>query len=240
MGGVTGVATQQFSNSGFDATSLSGNIAFLLAGPVPNRNIATAGSFAADGSGHLSTGVLDENVNGAVAPGVAFTNGTYLVTSTGRGTATFATASHTYNLVFYLSGPGSAVVQETDSGRTSDGSFVQQQNAAFSQASLKSSYALQTTGLSATSAQTISGQMSADGAGAISSGNLDINTAGATASEALTGTYSAPAASGRATLALNPSTDNRNFAIYIVDSTRAFVIGIDAGRLASGAVYLRF
>jgi len=240
VGGVTGVATQQFSNSGFDATSLSGNIAFLLSGPVPNRNIATAGSFAADGSGHLSTGVLDENVNGAVAPGVAFTNGTYLVTSTGRGTATFATASHTYNLVFYLSGPGSAVVQETDSGRTSDGSFIPQQNAAFSQASLKGSYALQTTGLSATSAQTISGQMGADGAGAISSGNLDINTAGATASEALTGTYSAPAASGRATLALNPSTDNRNFAIYIVDSTRAFVIGIDAGRLASGAVYLRF
>jgi len=253
VGAVTGVTTQQFSNSGFDATSLSGNIAFLLTGPVPNGTIATAGSFSANGSGHFTanTGVLDENVNGVAtlnqpflsvgAPG-AMNSGTYAVTSNGRGTATFATASHPsgYSLVFYLSGPGSGVVQEADPGVTSNGSFAQQQSTAFSLTSIKGSYAVQTTGFSSTLAQTITGQVSADGAGAISSGNVDIDTTGTAASEPVSGTYSAPAASGRATFTLNPSTDNRNFAVYIVNSTQAFVVGIDAGRLASGAMYLRF
>ena len=240
VGAATGAATQQFSSSAFDGTSLSGNIAFLLAGPVPNANIATAGSFSADGKGHLVSGALDENVNGAVASNVAFSNGTYTVTSDGRGTATFTAGSHTYLLVFYLSGSGSAVVQETAAGRTSDGSFVTQQSTAFSLASLKGSYALQTTGLSGASAETLAGQLSADGAAAIPSGSLDIHTAGATASESASGTYSSPAVNGRATLTLNPSTDNRNFAVYIVNSGQAFVVGIDSGRLASGPMYLRF
>ena len=245
VGAVTGFATQQFSNSGFDATSLSGNIAFLLAGPTPNGTIATAGSFFANGNGLLTAnaGVLDENVNGSVTANAAISNLTYFVSSNGRGTATFSTTSHPsppYSLVFYLSGPGSAVVQEIDSSRTSNGSFVQQQGAAFSLASLKGSYALQTTGLSGASAETLAGQLSADGAGAIPSGSLDINTAGATASESASGTYLLPTVTGRATLTLNPSTDNRNFAVYIVNSTQAFVVGIDAGRLASGPMYRRF
>jgi len=240
VGAATGSTTQQFSNSGFDVTSLSGNIAFLLSGPVPNGTIATAGSFFANGSGQIGAGVLDENVNGTVAANAAISSGTYLVSSNGRGTATIAAANRSYILVFYLSGPGSAVVQEADPGITSNGLLVQQQSAAFSLTSIKGSYAAQTTGLSSTSAQTITGQVSADGAGAISSGNLDIDTAGTPVSEPVSGTYSAPAASGRATLTLNPSTDNRNFAVYIVNSTQAFVVGIDAGRLASGAMYLRF
>jgi hypothetical protein len=243
VGAATGATTQQFSSSGFDLTSLSGNIAFLLTGPVPNGTIATAGSFSANGSGQIGAGVLDENVNGVATLNQTFSSAvpsTYTVAANGRGTATFTAASHPYSLVFYLSGPGTAVVQEVDSGRTSNGSFLQQQSTAFSLTSIKGSYAVQTTGLSSTSAQTITGQVSADGAGAISSGNLDINTAGTPASESVTGTYSAPAASGRATLTLNPSTDNRNFAVYIVNSTQAFVVGIDAGRLASGAMYLRF
>jgi hypothetical protein len=184
--------------------------------------------------------VLDENVNGTVAANAAISSGTYLVSSNGRGTATIVAANHSYSLAFYLSGPGTAVVQEIDSGRTSNGLLVQQQSTAFSLTSLKGSYAVQATGLSSTSAQTITGQVSADGAGAISSGNLDINTAGTPVSESVSGTYAAPAVNGRATLTLNPSTDNRNFAVYIVNSTQAFVVGIDAGRLASGAMYLRF
>jgi hypothetical protein len=242
VGAASGVATQQFTSTQFDATSLSGNIAFQMAGPVPNVNIATAGSFSADGNLHLPAGVLDENVNGAATPDVTFSNGSYVVASNGRGTATFTAGSHTYNLVFYLSGANSGVLQEIDSGRTSDGSFVGQQSTAFALASLQGTYAFQTSGLSTTSAQTIAGELSANGAAAIPSGNLDINTAGTTASEAVSGTYTAPTASGRATLTLNPSTDNRNFAIYIVNSTQVFVIGIDVAtpRLASGAMYRQF
>jgi hypothetical protein len=241
VGAVAGVTTQQSPspNVAFDATSLNGNIAFLLAGPVPNGTIATAGSFSANGNGIFTTGVLDENVNGVATPQVAISSGSYLVSSNGRGTATFTAGTHTYNLVFYLSTPGNAVLQETDSGRTSDGSFVQQQSTAFS---LGSSYTLETTGLSATSVQTIAGQVqvSANSAGTISSGTLDINTAGIlTAGQAVTGTFSAPDANGRATLTLTSSIDSRNFAVYMVNSTHVLVIGIDA-RLASGAMFRQF
>src|ERR1019366_4877656 len=126
-GAVTGVTTQQAPNATFDLTSLNGNFAFLLAGPGPAGTIATAGSFSADGNGHLTTGVVDENVNGTATPNLPFLSaGTYIVGSNGRGTATFTTASRTYTLVFYLGATGNAVFQETDSNIASDGLFAQQ------------------------------------------------------------------------------------------------------------------
>jgi hypothetical protein len=238
---VAGATTQQSPVTSFDLTSLTGNIAFLLSGPVPNGTIATAGSLSADGNGALTSGVLDENVNGAATANVTIPGGTYTVSSTtGRGTATFTAGGHTYNLVFYLTTVGNAVAQETDSGRTSDGSFFQQQTAAFALTSIQGNYGLQTTGLSSGSIQTIGGQVTSAGAGVISSGALDINTAGTlTPGEAVTGTYTSPSASGRTVLTLNPSSDNRNFAAYIVGPNQAVVVSIDS-RLAAGALVRRF
>jgi hypothetical protein len=243
VGAATGVTTQQTPNATFDLTSLNGNFAFLLAGSGPAGTIATAGSFSADGNGHLTTGVVDENVNGTATPNLPFLSaGTYTVASNGRGTATFTTASRTYTLVFYLGATGNAVFQEADSNIASDGLFAQQQSAAFSLASIQGSYALDSSGLSGSSAQVFTGQLNADGAGTVSSGTIDINTVGIplTPSEAVTGAYTALSSSGRGTLTLNPSTDNRNFAVYVVNSTQVIVVGIDSGRLAAGALFRRF
>jgi hypothetical protein len=241
IGAAAGAATQQTPNALFSATSLNGNIAFLIAGPAPDGNLATAGSFSAGGNGSIASGVLDENVNGTATQNVPFSNGTYTVAPNGRGTATFTAGTNTYSLVFYLSATGSAVVQEIDSGRTSDGLFLPQQVAALP---LGSNDAIQTAGLSATSAQTIAGEIQVSQTPlTISSGNLDINTAGAVLSEAVTGMYSAPAASGRATVTLSPpspSTDTHAFAVYIVNSTQAFILATDAGRLGSGTISRRF
>jgi len=105
-------------------------------------------------------------------------------------------------------------------------------------------YSLQTTGLSAASLQTIAGQVSANGSGVIPSGTIDINTAGAlTTGQALTGTYTSPAANGRATITLTSSTDSRTFAIYVVNSKQVLVIENDVAspaRLASGVMTRRF
>jgi hypothetical protein len=49
-----------------------------------------------------------------------------------------------------------------------------------------------------------------------------------------------PASNGRATLVLNPSTDNRNFAVYVVNSTQVIVMGIDTGRVAAGTLLRQF
>ena len=74
-------------------------------------------------------------------------NGTYTLAANGRGTITFATASRTYNLVFYLGPVGTnttAVIQEDDPGISSDGNFTVQQSAAFTLASVQGNYALAT------------------------------------------------------------------------------------------------
>ena len=240
---VGGYTSQQAPNAVFDATALNGNYAFLLAGSAPGGTIGTAGSFHADGSGHVTSGVLDENVNGTPATAAAFLpSGTYTLAANGRGTITFATAARTYNLVFYLGPVGTnttAVIQEVDTGISSDGNFTVQQSAAFTLASVQGSYALATSGTVAASLQTTLGQIAANGTGLVTAGNIDINTAGTLAAgQAATGSYAAPAVTGRTTLALTAGTPN--YSVYVVSPTQVYVLGIQPGQLAVGALLRQF
>jgi hypothetical protein len=233
---VAGATLQQAPNTTFDQTVLDGSYAFLLTGSGTGGTLATAtaGSFIADGNGLFTSGLLDENISGTPDQNVAF-SGSYTVTSNGRGTATF-TGARTY--VFYLGPTGSAVFQETDTIHPNiavDGILARQQSAAFTLASFQGNYAISANGLSGTSAQVITGQLGSDGAGLVPSGAIDINTAGTlTSGETVSGSYLTPASTGRSALTLNPLTDNRNFAVYVVNSAQVFIVGIDSGRLASG------
>ena len=207
---VAGATMVQAANATFDVTALNGSYAFLLTGTGTGGTIATAtaGSFSANGNGLITSGTLDENIGGAPNTGVPF-SGTYAVassgTSVGRYTATFS--GRTY--VLYLGPTGSAVFQETDSNHpdiAAHGIITQQQSAAFTLASIQGNYSIHANGLSGSNAQVISGQLGANGTGLVTSGAIDINTAGTlTAAEAVTGTYVLPASSGRSTLTLNPS-----------------------------------
>jgi hypothetical protein len=247
---VAGYTSQQDPNTTFDLTALSGNYAFLLAGSAPGGPIATAGSFVADGSGNIASGVLDENVNGTPALALAFQPsgsqaGTYTLASNGRGTATFTTSGRTYTLVFYVGAVGTnttAVFQETDSAITSDGFLTLQQSAPFTLASIEGNYAMDTSGISGAATQVTSGQFGSNGTGTIASGELDINTGGTSFTpvmgQPVTGSYTAPAATGRATLTLNSATPN--YADYVVSPTQAFLLGIQPGQLAAGALLRQF
>ena len=248
---VGGFTSQQAPNAKLDATALNGNYAFLLAGSAPGGPLATAGSFSPNGVGCFSanTGVVDENVNGTVTPGLTFSAlpssdptcpnaaGKYTVASSGRGTITFVTSNRTYNLVFYLGALGSAVIQETDAGFSSDGNFTLQQSAAFSLVSIQGNYAIETSGVSGASLQDSTGQLAANGAGAIPSGSIDTNTGGTlTSGQSVTGSYSAPATNGRATLLLNTA----NYAAYVVSPSQVNILGIQSGQLAAGALLRQF
>ena len=239
---AAGYTSQQAPNAVFSLSSLNGNFAFLLAGSAIGGPIATAGSIAADGHGNLNSGVLDENVNGTPAPGLALIPGTYQIAPNGRGTLTFATSGRAYSLVFYLGAAGNnatAVVQDVDAGIASDGTLAQQQSAPFSLASINGNYAIETSGISGASLQNILGQVATDGAGTIPAGMIDTNTAGAlTVGQAVTGTYSAPAATGRATLALNSGT--LNYTAYVVSLTQVYLVGVQPGQLAAGALLRQF
>lgn len=245
---VAGFSTGQSPNAAFNVASLNGNFAFLLAGTGLGGTITTAGSFAADGAGHIATGEVDENV----APGapsldlpiLASPPGSYTLASNGRGTATFATsASRIYTFVFYVGQTGSsttAVLQETDAGIASHGNFARQQGGGFTLASVQGNYAIETSGVSGAALQVSAGQIGVNGSGTISSGALDTNTGGTTLTtgQAVTGSYTAPDAAGRSLLTLNSGT--ANYAAYVVSPTLVYVLGIPSGQPQAGALLRQF
>jgi hypothetical protein len=243
---VGGYSTQRAPNASFSASTLNGSFAFLLAGSSAGGPLATAGSFVADGSGHISSGVLDENRNGTPSASVAFNaGGTYTLASNGRGTLTFATAGRTYTSVFYIGNVGTsatAVFQETDSGIASDGTFMAQQSGPFTLASIQGNYAIETSGVTGGAARVVSGQLGTDGAGSVKTtpaAAVDVNTAGVLLpGVAVTGAYTAPAANGRATLALSPL--STSYAVYFVNSTEDFLLDLQSGQLAAGALLRQF
>jgi hypothetical protein len=240
---VSGVISEQSPGATFDQTSLNGNYAFRLGGSGASGTYASAGSFSANGLSGINAVVLDENLNGAPNPNVVLSGVSYSVSSNGRGTATFG-GGRTY--VFYLGGTGNAFFQETDAGHpVCDGIFAKQQNPAFSTSQISGNFALSTTGLSGPAAEVSAGDFATAGAGAISAGNLDNNTGGTITSGtpiAPTSAFSSSSSAVRGTLALNlgnPVTQTRTFAVYVVDSTQAFLVEIDAN-LATGELRLQY
>lgn len=243
---VAGYSTTQDPNASFNASALSGSYAFLLAGSATGGPIATAGSFVADGNGNITSGVLDESLNGTVTSGVFQTAGlnagTYTIAPNGMGTLLFRTASRAYSVAFYMGEVGSgttAVLQETDAGFSSDGNFSLQQGTPFALASLQGNYALESSGAAAGVPQATSGQFGSNGAGNIVSGVLDSNAGGTLLSlpAGIMGSYSAPAATGRATITL---TNALTYVGYIVSPTQVYVVGVSAGEVAAGQLLRQF
>jgi len=161
--------------------------------------------------------------------------------STGRGTATFTAANRTYALVFYMPLQFNSVFQETDSSIVSDGVLAQQQGTPLSPSTLPGSYALQWTGAAAAATLQFDGQIALNNTGSVTSGNIDTSTfpGSSTPPEAASGTLSiATGSSG--TFTLNPSSDNRQFAVYAVSLTQMFTVETDSGRLAAGSLIKQF
>jgi hypothetical protein len=230
---VAGTGLQQAPNGVFNLASLEGNYAFQLAGSNAAGGIASAGVLSANGTGKLTAGVLDEDSTGTVSSIPSITNGTYTVASSGRGTATFTTTGRTYTLVFYLGPTGGATLQETDSGITSAGALVQQQTVPSPlNSAIQGTYAFNSSGFSGGSTQVYAGHFTSTGAGVISPGGvLDVNTAGTlTPGTAVSGMY-AVAAPGRGGVTLSPAP---SFAAYYISATKAFTVGLDSGKVASG------
>jgi hypothetical protein len=132
------------------------------------------------------------------------------------------------------------VIQETDTGIESNGNFSFQQGAPFALASLQGNYAIETSGVSAAALQVTTGQFGSNGAGTIVSGVIDTNTGGTTLAlgQAATGTYSTPAATGRVTITLTAGA--LNYVGYIVSPSQIYILGIQPGELAAGAMLKQF
>jgi hypothetical protein len=243
--------------AGFSNSSLNGTFAFAISGENSGGFFTVAGSFQANGSGTISSGVVDINSPGTIGsvPNVPIT-GTYAVRSDGRTTAAITAATNpplSFGLDFVLLNGQKGLMIRFDNNATASGSIDQQSATAFNLTSLAGTFAFTVSGVDSTVNQfpeASAGLLTLDASGNITSGRFDDNhastgTAPTTVSTDLAiapsaGGFSAPASgTGRGTVAFtSPVTSATvHFAYYVVDATHLKLIQVDAAPILSGDAF---
>ena len=140
---LSGTLVKQ-SNPPFNTASLNSPAILQLTGlasPQGSHVILAQGVF--DGSGNL-TGISDENFGGTPGTAVPFT-GTYLLNSSGRGTANLSIAGSSTEFTFYMVSPGKALLVAgapgTPIGEVLTGTLEAQTGSPFSLPVLSGTYA---------------------------------------------------------------------------------------------------
>src|SRR5579872_1518397 len=230
--GGGGGGTGSFSNS-----SLNGQYAYRLTGLLYNSNGSTssyaeAGTFTADGSGHITAGVDDLVVGGTALSTSTSVTGTYGVNSDGTGSITLNNAGlGTETLAITLASSSKLYIIEQDPANT------------FGVAELQSSSTLATIP-SGTFTFRIHDQGTASRAGAftvnagaiagsedlLAGGTLDNGTGSPLA---FTGALLTPSG-GRGTGSFNDGLSTVQFVYYIVDSNNIRILRTDSGLVSLG------
>ncbi len=223
---------------------LAGTFAYLMKGFDANGAVAIAGSFHADGTGKITSGVEDINragtgpqTNLAIDP----SDSSYTLGADSRGCLMVASAAGQQTFRFSLAGfangaptEGNIIEFDDNSGTGTRGSGIirAQDASAFSNDKFASSYAFGLSGFGAAGEHVaMAGRLTSDGNGNIVSGNFDRNDAGTLTanSSKLSGAYSIPAGSttGRGTLNATFNGTPFTFAAYMVNSGEVILAGVD-------------
>lgn len=221
-------ATIQISNG-----SLNGQYAFAISGTASGTAYVAGGTVKFDGAGNVTGG--SEDMNNGTASTVAITGGTYHVGADGRGNASITTASGTQTWQFVLKDNTKAYVMRADTNATGSGVLYLQDTTQFAIATVKGNYGFDLAPSPSQASAAYAGVITADGAGNLTGGLLD-SSAGASVSTAMSvsGSYTAPDANGRGTMAVTTSGGTQNLAYYIVNASRSLAISlnnIDRGEL---------
>jgi hypothetical protein len=209
----------------FGNASLSGRYVFLAMQPDNGSGSGfalRAGSFVADGAGHITSGIDDSNSSAGAVAATSLT-GTYTVGADGRGTMTITdTASHTFSFALTSNTRGQMI--GFDSGAAT-GLIRQQDQTAI--AGVSGPFVFGVSGDNAGPAAAV-GQLNFTGS--LITGDEDLSTG---VSQGISGSFTAPSA-GRGTAVINTST----FAYYIIDASTLALIDVDAtgARLAGTAL----
>jgi hypothetical protein len=213
----------------FTNAKLTGPFAFSYTGSDAGGFLSVAGSFVADGAGHITSGTEDINSLTHVPPNAAI-SGTYLVRADGRGTITLnSSAAGTSTLDFVIVAGGHALVTRFDNRATGSGTIDQQTTSAFSNAVLAGPFAFSLSGIDTGGVPlAVSGVFTSDATGALTSGLDDSNDNGlVVTNDPLTG--SIPVTStGRGTATLNTSHGTLTFAYYVVDANHLKIVETNA------------
>ena len=213
--------TVQFGNG-----SLNGQYVFLVtqADNSSGSGFAfRAGEFAADGAGHLTSGVSDANSSASgPAAKVPFT-GTYSVGADGRGTATINDASGAHTFSFALTSSTRGQIIEFDSAAAAAGYIRQQDQTAI--ANVTGTFVFSLSGDNAGPAAAV-GQMSL--ASAAITGTQDTNSSGTLSQQfGIVGSYALGAA-GRGTATITNPSGTSQYAFYIIDASTLALVDSDA------------
>jgi hypothetical protein len=223
---------------------MAGTFAYLMKGFDANGGVAIAGSFHADGTGKITSGVEDINragtgpqVNLAIDPG----SSSYTLGADSRGCLMVATAAGQQTFRFSLAGLANGAPTEgniiefddnTGAGTRGSGIIRAQDASSFSNDKFASGYAFGLSGFGAAGEHVaLAGRLTSDGNGNIAGGNFDRNDAGTITanSSKLSGAYSIPPGSttGRGTLNATFNGTPFTFAAYMVNSGEVILADVD-------------
>ena len=256
-GGVSSGGNNNAGGGGATPGALNGQYAFSLGGFDANGNpMSIAGSVKADGLGHITSGEVDVNDNGAISSNNSLSGtyafdsnippaGTYAFSSSVQGTLgtialtyTVGTVSHPLAFGFSLQASGGfgQIMSLDTNDFVASGTMQQQSSSGFTLSSLAGNYIVALNGRTATNVTSALGHFTLASGGASSNVTFDRSMAGVGSAGPTTGATVAfdsagPDANGRGTftLALNDAlaSTTQNFAYYAVSAKRIIAVETD-------------
>ncbi|HEX4643629.1 MAG TPA: hypothetical protein VH161_09175, partial [Candidatus Acidoferrales bacterium] len=202
------------------------------------------GAFILGAGGTITGGEQDYvSAGGAVSPQPSvdtILSGTLTTAANGLGTLTLVTNNSTVGAAgtetFSLAEVNSkhAVIGEFDSGATSSGSLDFQTLASSTLAEVNGPFVFSVSGKSSSKAEVFGGLMTSDGAGHLTTADVDQNSGGAvTRGGSNAGTYTAPDAAGRGSMTFG----GNHYSYYVVNAKVLRLVIVDASEPTIGTAY---
>jgi hypothetical protein len=221
----------------FTNANLSGAFAFSYTGSDGAGFLAVAGSFQADGSGHITSGMQDVNSGFGIFTNSPIT-GTYTVRADGRGSANLNSPAGNSVIDFVLVSGGHALITRFDANAAGSGTMDPQTASAFSNTALAGAFAFNLSGIDAAGNPLgLAGNFTSDTAGNITSGINDSNDNGAVIlNNPLSGSIPV-SANGRGAATFNTIRGVLTFAFYVVDATHLKMVEVDSTLVLGGEAF---
>jgi hypothetical protein len=210
---------------------LNGSYVFSVSGSDPSLLFVAAGSFTADGAGHISGGIMDINDTSGVPANETF-SGAYSIGQNGLGYMTFnitagGTGSRAFAFSMTAKGDANNLIEfddNTGGGTRNSGVLLRETTSPFSTSLINNNYAFGFLGIDSSKNRFgVAGDFQADGAGHFTNGLLDSNDAGSLSSAVAFGGAYGVASNGRGTATIATA----NYSFYIANSGELLVVGID-------------
>jgi len=219
--------------TGTDNDLLKGNYALMLNGWKNASTTATSavGSFAADGNGNITGGLLDIADQSKSAPQSTSFTGTYCVGSNNLATVTLNPAggsSTIFEAALDASDGNGHIIEYDSSGTLVSGLLRKQTTSAFSTSEIKGNYAFGLVGADPSANRfAVAGEFNSNGDGSLS-GEDDSNDNGTIQPEQPFNSEDFTVASdGRGTATITSGSSNTNFVFYVVSASELLMMAVD-------------